>query len=198
MKLLTGGAALLLWWYLLRLLKRANLNAWRYFAGVAGVLLFLLLFLRPLLSQLCTACVCTLARLVGQMSHTFTVHPQYGVLYIPTAKGAVTLLVNFECSGVAELGGYLSLLSFYPVYSCWERWGAGLAGGVYILVANGMRLVLIAELVHFLGPGVYYVAHVFIGRIFFYGCSTALYYVVFTRGQVARMKVGTFPYRLEE
>ncbi|MCD8331422.1 MAG: exosortase family protein XrtG [Oscillospiraceae bacterium] len=193
MKLLTAGAAFLLWWYLLGLLKRAKLDAWRFFAGVAGVFLFLLLLLRPLLRQICTVCVCTLAGLIGQMSHTFTVHLQYGVLHVPTAGGAVTLLVNFECSGVAELAGYLSLVSFYPGSSRWERWGVGVAGRAYILVANGMHLILIAELVHFLGPGVYDTAHVFIGRIFFYGCSILLYYVVFTRRQVVRLKVGVFP-----
>lgn len=198
MKVLVIGILLILWGYLIRLLTRAGLAAWRFLLGSGGLFLFLMLVLQPLLTGACVRCTCALAGIIGDMTNTFATYPQYSILYIPARGSAITLLVDFECSGMIEIMGYLSLLAFYTVYDHLERWMVGLAGVAYILAVNILRLVLISELVHFLGAGVYYVTHAFVGRIFFCLCNTALYYYVFTKAQVKRMKVVSFSYRLED
>ena len=44
----------------------------------------------------------------------------------------------------------------------------------------------------------YYIAHTYVGRIFFYAATIVLYFYVFTKSQVVRMKVGSFSYDKEK
>lgn len=195
MKLLIVAALLAGWGYLLRLLARAELTAWRFLTGCGGLFLLLMLFLRPLLSEVCVRCVCLWAGIIGGLTHTFSAYVPYGILCVQAGTGAFTLMVDLECSGMIEVAGYLSLLAFYRTYDLWERWLLGILGAVYLLGADVIRLTVIAWMVHFLGAGAYYAAHLFVGRILFYLFSTVLYYRVFTMGQVARIKLGSFSYR---
>lgn len=196
MNFLVIGIALLLWGYVLGLLARAGLLAWRFLLGCGGIFLFFMLCLRPLATGICVQWVCALAGVIGEWTHTFSSYVQYGVLYIPAKGGALTLLVNFECSGAIEISGYLSLLAFYTVYDYLERGILGVAGAAYLLAADVLRLTLIAEIVRFFGIGAYYAAHIFVGRLLFYMCSILLYYYVFTQRQVTRVKIGNFSYHL--
>lgn len=63
-----------------------------------------------------------------------------------------------------------------------------------IMLCNALRIVMICMSVYFWGMGAYYVVHTFIGRIFFYVLSVYLYFYVFTKPQVIKMKVGSFSY----
>ena len=49
-------------------------------------------------------------------------------------------------------------------------------------------------MIHFLGTDYYYMAHTIVGRIFFYLLQVILYFYVFTKPQVLRMKTGGFNY----
>ena len=106
----------------------------------------------------------------------------------------MTLLIDFECSGIIEIMAFLSLLIFFNVYNWSEKLMIGIGGFCYIMLCNVLRIVMICLAVHFLGMSAYYVFHTFIGRIFFYVLSVYLYFYVFTKPQIVKMKVGNFSY----
>ena len=119
---------------------------------------------------------------------------KYGIIFIHTGVSSITLLIDFECSGIIEIMAFLSLLAFFNVYNISEKIMVGIGGFCYIMVCNALRIVLICLSVHFFGMGAYYVVHTFIGRIFFYALSVWLYFYVFTKPQIIKMKVGNFAY----
>ena len=119
---------------------------------------------------------------------------KYGILFVESAQGAITLQIDFECSGIIEIMAFISLLVFYRVYSISERIVVGVAGILYIMMANALRIIVICEMIHYLGTDVYYMAHTIVGRIVFYAFSIVLYFYVFTKPQIIRMKIGKFNY----
>lgn len=184
----------LVWLVVLIILKKAELKAWTFFWGSMGIFVILLLLLQPILTVPLARLVSGMAGLIGRIGNTFTAYFKYGILFIPTADGAMTLAVDFECSGLIEILAFLSLLVFYNVYDIPEKIAIGFGGVVYIMLLNAVRIAGICLAVHFLGQSAYYVFHTFIGRIFFYGMSVLMYFYVFTKAQVLKMRIGSFKY----
>lgn len=192
MRLVAVGLLLPLWLYLLLRLARAGLTAWRFLLGCAGIFCFLALFVCPPLTDAYISAVCALARLVG--GRVFSFYDQYGILLVPVESGSLILPVDSVCYGLIGIAGYLSLLSFYGVYSLLERCVLAVVGGVCVWAADCVQLLLSVELTRLLGAGVYELGRGIIGRVVFVLLNAALYYYVFTKGQVARMKIGGFSY----
>ncbi len=184
----------LVWWYLLRVTDRAKLDFWHFVLGSAGAFIFLVVLVQPVLTKPLGRLVAAVAGLFGSLTHTFSAFFRYGVLFIQSPQGAMTLQIDFECSGIIEILAFLSLLTFFRVYTKNQRAIVGLLGTVCIILANVLRIIVICELIYFIGPNVYYVAHSLVGRFIFYGLSVLLYFYVFTKPQIVSMKVGTFKY----
>ena len=185
---------LILWILLLRVLKKANLLFWRFFFGSTGLFLLLFFLVQPVLTEPLGRCVAALAGVVGNLTNTFSPFFRYGVLFIETAEGAMTLQIDIECSGIVEIMAYLSLLAFYRVYTRNERVILAIVGVWCIVLANVLRIIIICEMIHFGGSGLYYLAHSLVGRLVFYALSVVLYFYVFTKPQIIRMKVGGVTY----
>lgn len=185
---------LIVWVYLLHILTKGNLRFWKFLVGSLGMFLFLILLARPVLSTPLARCVAALAGLFGNITDTFTAYFKYGILFIETASGSITLQIDFECSGIVEIIAFLSLLSFYPVYTITERILVSILGTAFLIFSNAIRLIIISETIHFGGSELYYIAHTLIGRIIFYCLSVLLYFYVFTKPHIIRMKVGRFTY----
>ena len=103
-------------------------------------------------------------------------------------------MIDFECSGILEIMAFLALLAFFDVFSVYERILVGVIGICYIILANAFRIFVICTVIYFNGISAYSFAHTIVGRIIFYGMSVILYFVVFTKGQIGRQKVGGFTY----
>ena len=193
-------AALLVvaWLYILHVLKRAQLKFWRFLAGSIGLFLILMFAVRPWATQPLAQAVAAIAGLPGKLTSTFEAYFKYGVVFVDSAAGSMTLKIDFECSGIVEIMAFVSLLVFFEVYNRSERVLVGIFGSIGIMLANAVRIIVIAEIIHFCGPDSYYVAHSLVGRLVFYAFTVALYFYVFTKPQVVRMKVGTFTYDRSE
>ncbi len=183
-----------LWLYALRVLSKAKLEFWRYLCGSVGLFIIMLVSLRNFLTVPLARCIAAMAGLIGNVTNTFVAYLKYGIIYIYTAAGSMTLQIDFECSGIIEIMAFISLLVFFKVYTVYERIIVGVLGTAYIMVCNALRVTLICEAVHFFGTDAYFVAHTFIGRIFFYALTVVLYFYVFTKPHIIRMKVGNFTY----
>ena len=189
---LVGLAGIAVWLYVLHALKRADLRFWRFLVGAVGLFVILMFYVRPWATQPLAQAVAAIAGLPG--CGTFEAYFKYGVLFVDSASGAMTLKIDFECSGIVEIMAFVSLLAFFGVYTKPERVMVGIAGSLFIVLANVLRMVLIAEIIHFGGPDTYYLAHSLFGRLVFYALTVALYFYVFTKPQVVRMHVGRFTY----
>lgn len=185
---------LLAWLYLLRVLDRAELNFWHFVVGSIGLFLFMMVLVRPIMTKPLGQGVAAIAGLVGALTGTFSAYFRYGILFVQAVGGTITLQIDFECSGIIEIMAFLSLLIFFRVYTRWERVFLAISGTIFIMLANALRVIVICEMIHFLGPNVYYIAHTIMGRVVFYVLSILLYFYIFTKPQIVRMKIGKFNY----
>lgn len=194
MEYVVGAVAAVIWLYVLSVLTRAKLQFWHFIVGAFGLFLLLMFFVRPWATEPLAQAVAAIAGVVGWVTHTFEAYFLFGVVFIDSASGAITLQIDFECSGIIEILAYVSLLTFFQVYSRKERLLVGILGTLYIILANALRIIVISEMIFFGGPDVYYVAHSLVGRVVFYVLTILLYFFVFTKPQIVRMKVGRFTY----
>lgn len=193
-KYLVCAALAVVWWYLLRVTDRAKLDFWHFAIGSGGLFIFMIALVQPMLTKPLARLVAAVAGLFGSLTHTFAAYFRYGVLFVQSPQGAMTLQIDFECSGIIEILAFLSLLLFFRVYTRNQRTVVGLVGTVYIILANVLRIIVICEMIYFMGPNAYYAAHSLVGRFIFYGLSVLLYFYVFTKPQIVSMKVGIFNY----
>jgi len=196
-KIIIGVIAVAVWVYLLLLLNRANLKFWNYLVGACGFFLICMTF-RPFVAMPLARTVAALAGIVGNLTGTFSAFYKYGVIFISSAAGSISVRIDLECSGIIEISAFLALLAFFRVYSIPERIYIGLIGTVYTILSNALRLIIICLMIHYLGTDYYFMAHTIVGRLVFYLLQILLYFFVFTKPQVLRMKVGNFGYREED
>ncbi len=184
----------MIWLFLLHVLNKSKLNFWYFLVGSAGVFVLMLVFLQPYLTQPLARIVALLAGLPGKIGDIYSAHYKYGVIFVQTYEGAISLKIDFECSGIIEIMAYLSLLIFYRVYTVYERFCVGILGVIAMILANALRITVICLMIYFGGIDTYYIAHTFVGRLVFYALSVLLYFYVFTKPQIIKQKVGSFQY----
>lgn len=194
LKIIISAIFILIWVYFLGVLNRSKLNFWYFIVGSLGLFLFFMILIRPVVVDPLSKTIAAMAGLVGTVTGTFSAFFRYGTIFVNSAFGAISLQIDFECSGIIEIIAYLSLLAFFRVYSKHERIFLSIVGIVFIMLANALRVIIIAEMIHFCGPAIYHVAHTIIGRFFFYVLSIILYFFVFTKPHIVRMKIGRFNY----
>lgn len=189
-----GLIILIVWLYILRVTRKSELPAWRFIWGSCGLFVIMMIFIRPYLTQPLAQVVAALAGGFGKLTGMFDSYFKYGVIFVDSKAGAISLLIDFECSGILEIMAFVSLLAFFRAYTIYERVVVGILGIFYIILANALRIISICVIIYFRGMQAYYIAHTFVGRIIFYGLSVFLYFIVFTRTQIIRQKVGGFTY----
>lgn len=184
----------ILWMYLLRVFKKGDLKFWHYITGSCGLFVFMMVYIRPILTQPLARMIAVLAGVPGKIFSIYSAYFKYGIIFVESGHESISLLIDFECSGIIELLAFVSLLAFFDVYARVEKIIVGMAGVVALMLGNVFRIVIICVIIHFMGISSYYVAHAFIGRIVFYVISVVVYFYVFTKPQIVKQKVGGFQY----
>ena len=188
-------ALVLVWLYVLHLLTKSELSFWRFLVGSAGTFIFGMVWIRPYLTHPLAQVVAAISGIIGQITGFYSTYFKYGVIFVNTVVGdSMTLVIDFECSGILEILAFLSLLIFFKAYTNLEKLIVGAIGTVFLIFANALRITIICLMIHYGGTKMYYAAHTFVGRIVFYVLTVAMYFYVFTRTQVIRQKVGGFKY----
>ena len=193
-----AAAAIGLWVWLLRVLRKAGLKFWRYLLGSCGIFLILLILVRPWIVLPLARLIAAIAGIFGKVTGFYQAYYRYGVIFIESLNGAITVNIDLECSGFIEISAFISLLSFYGIYNIPERIYIGVVGTLYTMLTNALRIAVICTMIHFLGTDYYYVAHTIVGRIVFYVLQVILYFFIFTRPHVLKMKTGDFGYNKKE
>lgn len=195
---IVAAAAIGLWVWLLQVLRKAGLKFWRYLLGSCGLFIILMILVRPWLVLPLARLIAAIAGIFGKVSGFYQAYYRYGVIFIESAKGAITVNIDLECSGFIEISAFISLLSFYGIYNIPERIYVGVVGALYTMLTNAFRIAVICTMIHFLGTDYYYLAHTVVGRIVFYVLQVVLYFFVFTKTHVLKMKTGDFGYNKKE
>ena len=193
-----AAAAIGLWVWLLRVLRKAGLKFWRYLLGSCGIFLILLILVRPWLVLPLARLIAAIAGIFGKVTGFYQAYYRYGVIFIESLNGAITVNIDLECSGFIEISAFISLLAFYGIYNIPERIYIGVVGTLYTMLTNALRIAVICTMIHFLGTDYYYVAHTIVGRIVFYVLQVILYVFIFTKPHVLKMKTGDFGYNKKE
>ena len=144
-----------IWLINLRILYKVKNQAAFIIVGMLGMFVLLMVFVRPWATQPLARIVAALAGFVGRLTGTFTPFFKYGILFVSTKQGSITLQIDFECSGIIEIMVYLSILAFFKVYTVSERAILSAVGFIYIIVANALRIIIIATMIHFGGEDMY-------------------------------------------
>ena len=193
-----AATAIGLWVWLLRVLRKAGLKFWRYLLGSCGIFLILLILVRPWLVLPLARLIAAIAGIFGKVTGFYQAYYRYGVIFIESLNGAITVNIDLECSGFIEISAFISLLAFYGIYNIPERIYIGVVGTLYTMLTNALRIAVICTMIHFLGTDYYYVAHTIVGRIVFYVLQVILYFFIFTKPHVLKMKTGDFGYNKKE
>ena len=188
--------AFVVWIYLLSVFYRGKMGFFYFIFGSIGSFFFLMLYLKPILMPVLVQLVTSVTGILGRGTGLFEAYRDYSILFIESPKdgGALSLYIDFECSGIIEILVFISLLAFFQVYGIWQRIVIGAIGCVVIFFSNVTRIFIICVMIRLWGNEVYFLAHTLIGRIVFYIFAVLLYYFVFTKAQIVRQKVGGFSY----
>lgn len=173
---------------------RKELHFFKFLFGSVGLFITMMVVIQPILTAPLAQLVAAAAGVLGRITNTYESYFEYGMIFINSAKGVVSLYIDYECSGIIEIMAFSSMLCFFPVYNFIEKIIVNVFGIVWIFVANVIRIFIICIAIHFFGNEVFYFAHTILGRLVFYGFSIILYFYVFTRSQIIRQKVGNFNY----
>lgn len=185
---------IVIWIYILTVLKRAKLDFWYFLFGSVGMFVATVILVQPIVTEPMQKAVAAVAGIMGELTGLYKSYFQYGILFIENGTTSISLYIDYECAGIIEILAFSALLWFFPVYRFYEKIVVNLLGVLSIFIANVLRIFIICTLIYFFGDSIYFVAHTIIGRMFFYVCSIALYFYVFTKSQIVRQKVGKFRY----
>jgi len=177
---------IIVWLYMLSVLQRAKLTAFSFIVGSVGLFFILMALSNPYWIWFFTHAVINGVSGLGNLTGMSGSYPKYGLIYIKNDLSPVTMMIDYECSGIIETMAFIGLLAFYPAYTRKEKVFYLLFGIVWIYLANVIRLGIVIVMVHFGGGSVYYLAHTIIGRIAFYLLVIILYYNVFTYSRLSR------------
>ena len=186
------------WFYMMTVFKRARLDFWLFLVGSVGSFVLYIIWIQPVLTAPLQNAVAAVTGLLGTLTGMYDSYFQYGILFIQTAEGSLSLYIDYECSGIIEIGAFVAMLWFFPVYHLFEKVVVSAAGILLVFAANVLRIFIICACIYFFGGDIYFYAHTIIGRLFFYACTVLLYFYVFTKSHIVRQKIGRFSYDMAD
>lgn len=180
-------AGMVVWLYILSVLKRVHLSAYHFIFGSIGLFFILIALSTPYWIWFFTHAVILAIKFLGSITKFCTVMSKYGIVHIISGnQSSLLMTIDYECSGIIETTAFTALVIFFPVYSRQERFFYVIFGMLWIYLANVIRLTIIVVMVHFVGYQSFFFAHTILGRLVFYALVIALYYNVFTYSQLSK------------
>ncbi len=184
----------LVWIYLLSVFTRGKLYFYQFIWGSVGLFVFMMMWIQPVAIRPLTNLVCSAAGVAGRMTGFYESYSEYSMLFVQHGSEAISLCIDYECSGIIEMMAYVSMLAFFRVYDWMQRIILSVLSCMMIFFANIIRLFVICTTIYYFGNDAYYIAHTIVGRIIFYALSVILYYYIFTKSQIVKQKIGGFHY----
>lgn len=182
------------WGYFLYVFKKNQLSAFFFMLGSLGVFLIgLFLFFKPLVKFL-SFFILTIMDKLSNLFNFYECFVKNNIIFINHNNAAISLYLDYECSGLIEILALTSLILFYPLFSYKRKILNIFLGFILTCLSNIIRLITICFIVYKFGNQYYYIAHSFIGRIIFYILTMIIYFYMFSFFQIKKQKVGKFKY----
>lgn len=204
MQFLYLGAFLLIWIMGIVFFRHYRVWFFYYLAGTIGLAFILVYFNRNILhtevylAQSVAYSVHHFANLLSIPTQIFPKAPGLLlVLVIVQNIGWTALEVGVESSSLLEMCVLVSIVAFYPGWSLTGRSLRILAGLALTWIANAMRMTLIMLMLHVFGKNVLVIAHTFLGKLFFFICTIAIYWFLITRPTLDTIKTNILSRRAE-
>ncbi|MGL5153011.1 MAG: exosortase family protein XrtG [Clostridium sp.] len=180
----------LLWIVAINLFKSLNMNFYKFLIGSVGCFAILAVFFIQPLENVLIDFISYLLNILSRYVNAYEIYAENAVLIIDAKDGIISMLLNYECSGIIELIVYSSLVLFFPFLNIGKKITALILGNFYLIVTNIFRVLFIIGTVKMLGVEYYQITHTVIARVIFFITTIILYYFVFTKSQINRQKVG--------
>jgi len=184
-----------LWLAVVIFLRKSRIWLPYYVLGAVGcaywmVLVFSnLLGLEPFLAHSVAWVVHITSNLLGIPTRIFEGAP--GVLLVLVIYqdiGWTVLQVGLESSGLLEITVLVSLLIFYPGWSLFYRMRLIAFGGIAMWIANILRMLVIVVMLNQFGKEALVLAHMYIGKAFFFVLVILIFWFIITRPTLKYLK----------
>lgn len=179
-----------LWISALLLFKETKMNFFKFLTGSIGIFTIIMIFLLPYIENNLGLLVTNTLYVVGRGTKYFQVFKDSQNIAIDTRNGIVSMIIDYECSGVIEMLVFTSLALFFPFGGWGRRMVSLFAGNIYIYLSNIIRVFFIIEMTKLLGAPYFYIIHTLLARIVFFALMIVIYYFVFTTTHLKYQKVG--------
>lgn len=180
----------LLWYLVLILLRNSKMHFFKFLVGCVGIFTISMIFFLPYFNRALNALITDTLSLIGKSTNIFEIFKENSIVSINTKDGIVSMLINYECSGVIEMLVFTSLALFFPFGGITRKSLSLILGNIYIYVANIIRIMFIVLILKIFGASSYHIVHTLFARILFFAFTVLLYYFVFTSTQLRYQKVG--------
>lgn len=189
-KLLLFISTVMVWGLVFLIFRNSKMYFFKFLTGSVGVFTVGMIFFLPYLDKGLNVLITNALIRLEKITSLFEVFKGNSIISIDTADGIVSMIINYECSGVIEMLVFTSLALFFPFGGITRKSISIIAGNIYIYIANIIRIVFIVIMLKIFGASSYYIVHTLLARILFFALSVLLYYFVFTSTQLKYQKVG--------
>ena len=112
---------LIIWIYLLSVLKRKKLSAFFFMLGTTGTFLITFSVFKSLLAKIFTKILCFILEYISHILPWYTMYRDYNIIFIDHNDAAISLFIDYECSGVIEILVITSIIAFFPLFNAREK-----------------------------------------------------------------------------
>src|ERR1035437_483272 len=134
---------IILWIYLLTVLRRAKLSFLTFLVGSVGLFILMMTIIQGYVTVPLSKAVAASVGVIGNLTGMFYAYYQYSLIFIRHGTESISLYIDYECSGVIELMAFSALLWFFPLYNAVEKLVVTLSGLLWIFASNILRLTVI-------------------------------------------------------
>lgn len=192
------GVFFIVWFYLLMVFKKKKLTAFYFMLGSSGFFLTMFILFKSILAKGCTYILSAVLGLFSHIFNYYTMYSEYNIIFINHKDAAISLFIDYECSGVIEIFVVVSIILFFPLYNWLDKIIYSIAAILFTMMANVIRLLTVTAIIYRYGNNSYYLAHSVVGRIVFYILTLFLYFYLLSWKQIKSQRVGRFSFTSEK
>lgn len=179
-----------LWLLASILFYRTKMKFFQFMVCTIGAFTIGMIFILPYFQGYVERAISETMDLIAVHTKFIRVSIASSIITVQTPTGIISILIDYECSGIIEMFVFTSLSLFFPFGSILRKCLLTAIGNGYIFAANILRILFIAAFTRSFGVSMFYLAHTLFARILFFAMMLLLYYVVFTASHLKYQKVG--------
>ena len=135
-KVLLFLVCMVIWIYVLTVLKRTKLTAFYMMVGSCGLFAFLFTSLKEVGTNFLSYVMCICLDKLASIFNMYKVYSDYSIIFVDSNASTISLAIDYECCGFIEIVVLVSALSFFQLFSIGQRIIYSIIGSLYTIIAN--------------------------------------------------------------